>query len=278
MRFLTFRDQISELKPHRSTSAAGILLLSLLLVGYTLLIIAFATTQSEAAFLEVFSEEGVFERGALMAWLTLGILVICQIRSEPRRAVVLAVLFFLCAAREGDFQKRLTTTSIVKTSFYLNPNVAVNTKIISFFVVAVFICSAVYAVSEAYRYLIQKQKWQCFSGHSLITALMLFVVSKALDRIPAILSQILPLNLNDTLFRCSVSLEEGFELMSPLLLIVSAVWGFREGRSPSPVIVGHVGSDVGETHRESLTTSRGLALARLSGDVQREQSGLKGAA
>ena len=278
MRVFTFRDQISEQQTHRSSAAAGILLLSLLLLGYSLLIIVFATTQSEAAFLEMFSEEGVFERGALMAWVTLGIFAICQIRSEPRRAMFLAVLFFLCAAREGDFQKRWTTTSIVKTSFYLNPDVAVNAKMIAFFVVAGFVCSAVYALSDSYRYLIQEQKWQCFSGHCLVTAVMLFVMSKVLDRIPAIVSQILPLNLNDALFRCSVSLEEGFEFMSPLLLIVSAVWGFRERRSPSPVIMGHPGSDVRETQRESLTASRWLALARMSGEVQSEQSGHKGAA
>ena len=275
MRVFTFGDQTNESQTYRSRSAAAAILLLLLLGGYTLLMIVFATTLSEAAFLEMFSEEGVFERGALAAWFTLGILAISQIRKEPRLAMFLAVLFFLCAAREGDFQKRFTTTSIVKTSFYLNPDVSVSNRMISFLVVSVFFCSAFYAVSEAYRYLILKKKWQCFSGHCLITGLMLFVISKALDRIPAIVSQILPLNLNDALFRCSLAIEEGFEFMGPMLLIVSAVWGFRERRIPTPVIMGHQGSGIRETQRKSLTTSRGLPLARLSGDVQREQSGHK---
>lgn len=169
-----------------------------------------------------FSEEGVFERASIVAWIAAAAVVMLRIRPLEARAWAFAALYLGFAAREADWHKAFTADSLFKTAYYRRTPAPFEEKLIAGIVALALLLLFVYVICVSVRFLVRERGWRSRAGAWLAFGLALLFVGKAVDRAPAILAMdygiVLP-----TLARLYVAaFEEGLESFVPVILAWSA--------------------------------------------------------
>lgn len=212
-------------RPPRVTTSCWITLT--LLAIYIAYLLILAVSLSPEAFAVLFSESGPFQQMSLGLWLGLAAVLLAS-RSPAEAAM--AVLALLAAAREADWHKAFTVDGLTKISTYLNPAVPWQEKVIGITMLALALGSSVYLTVRLYRYLFLRQGSVALTGQILVIAVVLLPLSKVLDRSPSILRKrfdiVLPQNIDQVL----VALEEGIEMLVPVLLIVALLLSHTEAQ------------------------------------------------
>jgi hypothetical protein len=193
--------------------------------AYLLLLTLLAWQLDESTTAHLFSEAGFFEQCSILAWITAGIaLLIRHTKEAPRLATGMSLLCFLCAAREDDWHKKFTADGILKLKYYTKSAAPLSEKIPAGLIALVFIALIFYATYLAYRTW-RAGTWRYRHAQQLtILGIALFFVGKILDRSISLLHELLHINVPDAIGRMIGAYEEGFEMWSPILFTVAALW------------------------------------------------------
>jgi hypothetical protein len=193
--------------------------------AYLLLLTILGLQLDEPTRAHLFSEEGFFEQFSIVAWITAGIaLLIRHTTDAPRLASGMSLLCFLCAAREDDWHKKFTADGILKIKYYTKSAAPLTEKIPAALISLIFIALIFYATYLAYLAW-RSGTWRCRRAQQLtILGIALFFVGKILDRSISLLDELLHITVPAAMGRMIGAYEEGFEMWSPILFTVAALW------------------------------------------------------
>lgn len=164
------------------------------------------------------SEEGPIEILSIVAWLVLaGQFAFSTFRPSVRWPMTLLFLGF--GAREADLHKAFTTTGMLKLTYYTRSAAPIGEKLIAGAVALIFIGLLLYGCFLFFRFLTTKANWKTNTGHWVLLAGFLFFISKVLDRAPNVLREEHGVYLAHWVGVYCGTLEEGLELLVPLMLI-----------------------------------------------------------
>ncbi len=169
----------------------------------------------------VFGETGPFELGSIVFWLAMTVAVIKTRKHwKPGTWISLAALSLIAAMREADFQKAFTTEGFMKTNYYTNPAIPLPEKMLAG---AVFLSILLVAASALYRgaRFLYRDRLRTFGSLMLAEIFVLLFITKVCDRLPAIVKKDYDYVPGETLGRILTAVEEGGEMMIPLLGIVT---------------------------------------------------------
>jgi hypothetical protein len=189
---------------------------------YTAALIVMAFRMSPGRFTRVFSEVGPFEEISIALWLAASAVVLWRIRPFTYRSYAFSVLYLAFAAREANFHKAFTSDSLLKINYYLKTPAPLAEKLCAGIVAATLIGVLFYVIFVAARFLLVRHGYRTRAGFWLMAAGVLFVLTKAFDRAPAVIYHLTDDHLQIDLLRLMKALEEGLEAFAPLLFIVSA--------------------------------------------------------
>ena len=175
------------------------------------------------------SEEGPLERAAALAWLVLAPLVLWS-GGTGRRALSLASVCLLFGARELDLHKSVGATSFLKARFYTDGAVALTDKLLGGSIALAVLAVVFYGLAVNVRAFWRRRAWRRTWGRIVVAAVALLVLSKALDRTPAILKDDWHRPLGWTASHLITVHEEWLEAFVPLALAAAAL---RRGRGRS---------------------------------------------
>jgi len=139
-----------------------------------------------------------------------------------------AYIFALVAAlglRELDFDKRFTKMGILKSKFYVSPEVPYTEKIIGFLVILILL----YCVILLLRRYLRSFLARCLKEVVPMSAgisLFFIILSKSIDGLSRKLGS-LGINISHRISASAESIEEIVELGIPLMLLVSAIAFFN---------------------------------------------------
>lgn len=191
--------------------------------AYVALLGLLAALLPQPAFEHAFSERGPFEQLSIVGWLLAALVVLLRIRPLGRRAAAFALLCALLAAREADWHKAFTADSLLKTAYYRDAAAPLAEKLLAGTAAVVLIALLVYVGLFVARFLLRQGGWRTRSGLWLAVAAVLVVLGKGIDRAPAVLLEEHGVALRPAARRAATALEEGLELLHPLLVAWS-VW------------------------------------------------------
>ncbi len=195
---------------------------SLALFVYTALTMAAAQFLSYEAYEIAYSEDGVFEQLAMWGWLVLAIVLMA--RPLPKRSTTLLVVFLCLAAfaREADWHKAFTVQSIFKLRYYSNPAAPIVERALAgAFYAALLIVIAVSSF-RLLRYF-REHGLRATPSQVVLISFVVLVLSKTLDRTPAVIEETWPVKVPVMMRRHTQALEEGLEAAVPVLLFVAAL-------------------------------------------------------
>jgi hypothetical protein len=178
------------------------------------------------------SEEGPLEWGAAIGWLLLAPLVLwCG--GTGRRALALAGVCLLFAAREFDLHKMVAGTSFLKINFYRGNAVAAHDKLIGAAVALAVLSVVLYGLGAGTLAFLRGRHWRRPWGRLVVLAFAMLVLAKLLDRTPAILKDEWHRPLDWTASHLVTVHEEWLECFAPLCLMAAAL---RRGRARQAVV------------------------------------------
>lgn len=177
--------------------------------------------------IEVMGEEGPVEQFTALAFFLLAPLVwLLRRRGDPPATLsALSVVFLAFGAREMDWHKAWTGTSVLRVSYYLDPAPAQH-KLVALAVLAVFVLALGWLVFRHAR-----ATWQALRrGEPVAVSVAVFIatigVAKGLDRSYSILTEDFGWPLSVAVQAAVVSLEECLELTLTLIALL-ALWQNR---------------------------------------------------
>jgi hypothetical protein len=173
------------------------------------------------------SEEGPLEWGAAIGWLLLAPLVRWS-GGTGRRALALAGVSLLFAAREFDLHKIIAGTSFLKTNFYRGDAVAPHYKLIGAAIALAVLAVVLYGLGAGTLAFVRGRHWRSAWGRLVVLAFAMLLLSKLLDRTPAILKDEWHRPLDWTASHLVTVHEEWLECFVPLCLAAAAL---RRGRA-----------------------------------------------
>ena len=192
------------------------------LVIYSALSMAAAQFLSDGAYEIAYSESGVFEQLAMWGWLVLAIVLL--VRPLPKKSTTLLVVFLCLAAfaREADWHKAFTEQSIFKLRYYTNPAAPIIERVLAgAFYISLLIVVAI-ALFRLLGYF-REHRLRATPGQVVLLAFVVLVLTKTLDRTPAIIEESWPVKVPVIVRRHTQALEEGLEAAVPVLLFVAAL-------------------------------------------------------
>jgi hypothetical protein len=147
--------------------------------------------------------------------------------ASGRRRLAFVLLMFFAAAREFDAHKLFTGRSVLKVSWYLGPAPWLH-KLIAAALVAVLawaLCRVARAAIAAWR-----QDWRRHASWAVTgaTLVVVGVATKVLDRALNVLHEIAGVSASASERALRTSLEEGLELLLPVL-VAFTLWQWRRG-------------------------------------------------
>lgn len=173
-------------------------------------------------YLHWFEEHGLVETTSALFWLLAAITPWRYGRGPNRRLVALFSALFLCfALREYDMHKMFTSHSMLKLTFYTRYGWHTE-QWVSLPVALLAIMVVVASVVVLLRYW-WRGGWREASGQMLLIGCASMAFSKVLDRLPSVLRKDYQLALNEGLREMLWVMEEGLEMLTPLLF----VWAWR---------------------------------------------------
>jgi len=205
---------------------------------------AFLLASSGSA--EVFGEGGPFEFVTLCLWLALGAGLVVAVRPLSPAVLAGAYICLCCAAREADWHKSFTGYSVMKVHFYYMPEHPVSHRLIAAVLVIPLIVSLV-VLGVALVRRACSSNWRPMPGWMVIAALgaAVLVVTKSLDRVPELSEDWISVRFSERLGRVLLALEEGYEMLLPVLFGASALLLVRSERSARRRASGDVGAALG---------------------------------
>lgn len=195
------------------------------LVVYLVALTVLAMVLTGPAFQQAFSEHGIVEMINAIAWLVAALVFAWMAWRGRDRVATLAVFpLFAAALREADLHTAFTGYSVLKVSFWLDGRFDPLHKA----VVAAVLLPTLVSLGLLVARLLRRLR----RGHlgspamaTLLLAIALLVFSKVCDRAPAVLSESYGVELSAFARRWTQALEEGLELLLPLLF--SWAWFLR---------------------------------------------------
>lgn len=177
------------------------------------------------------SEEGPLEGAAALAWLLLAPLVLWR-GGLSRHAVSLALVCAVFGARELDLHKIVAGTSFLKTNFYRGDAVGMHDKLIGGALALAVLAIVAYGLVVNARAFLRRRAWRSSWGRIVVLAVALLVLSKLLDRTPAILKDEWHAPLGWTASHLVTVHEEWLEAFVPIALAAAAL-GYRRRETPA---------------------------------------------
>ena len=172
-----------------------------------------------------FSEAGPIENATLWGWVLLAGFSVVVLRRITRPSLSGMVLCLAAAAREADWHKEFTGYSVMKIGFYHDSARGVGERLLAFFIVAAVIASAVILVrSVLTRWRLSAEKPPTW-GVVTVLAIGWLITTKIADRFRDIFNDLTGFEFSETAKNMLSAVEEGGELLLPLLFGV-AVWVF----------------------------------------------------
>lgn len=191
------------------------------LVAYILALIPFALSLSPDAHDWMFSEAGPFERLSVLFWLVLGVFTLFRLRRAPRLALPAGVAAIILGLREAEWHKAFTTDSLLKTNYYEMPGVSLWEKVPAGLVAIAVIGLAVFMAWRGFNAVLRHGGWRTDWGATVLLAGVVLPVIKVVDRAPAILAEDYGVTIGTTLATVVSALEEGVEMVLPLLFMAA---------------------------------------------------------
>lgn len=148
--------------------------------------------------------------------------------TSSRLALLIVILGL--TAREWDAHIRLTGSSVLRVSYYLNGPLSVE-KLWALSAVALFAASLLCLVGHYTRVLRQRVRGNDAIRSAVIAFIATALIAKVLDRAVNILAQDFEFVISVTFAMLMLSIEETLELALPLI-VVAAVW--QHARTVSP--------------------------------------------
>lgn len=177
------------------------------------------------------SEEGPLEGAAAFAWLLLAPLVLWR-GGLNRHAVSLALVCAVFGARELDLHKIVAGTSFLKTNFYRGDAVSMDAKLIGGALAVAVLAIVSYGLVVNARAFLRRRAWHSSWGRIVVLAFALLVLSKLLDRTPAILKDEWHAPLGWTASHLVTVHEEWLEAFVPIALAAAAL-AYRRRETPA---------------------------------------------
>ncbi|MFZ2628722.1 MAG: hypothetical protein WAX67_07540 [Rugosibacter sp.] len=205
-----------------------ILPLNIALFIYFAALLAMAMALPPETTNRMFSEDGVFETGSVLLWIGMSVaLAYTRTYWDIKIWLSLTSLSLFAAMRELDFQKAFTTEGFMKVNYYYNPGIPFVEKMIAGSVFAVILIIAIYSVCRAVRF-IRKGGFRTLRGVLLLEIVPLLVITKICDRLPGILKSDFDYSMSDQLSAITLVIEEGGEMIIPVLCIIAIISKKRE--------------------------------------------------
>ena len=173
------------------------------------------------------SEEGPLEWGAAIGWLLLAPLVLWS-GGRGRRALALGGVSLLFAAREFDLHKFIAGNSFLKINFYRGGTVAPHDKLLGAAIALAVLAAVLYGLGAGTLAFVRGRLWRTAWGRLVVLAFAMLLLSKLLDRTPAILKDEWHRPLDWTPSHLVTVHEEWLECFVPLCLAAAA--SLRRGR------------------------------------------------
>lgn len=175
----------------------------------------------------IFSEDGFFEKMSPVVWSMAGLYLLWKWRDHTVQYFILALTFFIFAAREQHLHKAFTSDSILKTNFYEN---GLGTEQIFGGIGALIVVGLIIATFVILlRYIFLERGFKHMSGQLLIAGFTVLALSKVMDRAPAVLRKDYNIILDFRFDLMLQALEEGFEFFCPVLILAAYVLVFKSG-------------------------------------------------
>ena len=174
----------------------------------------------------LFSESGAFEVMSPWLWYLLAVLCLLNVEIKPDTRVFAALAAVLLGLREMDFHKRLFDIIFIKTNFYRSAEIPLMDKLLGFIlllgIIFVFLVLAKKLVQT-----VRSMKDSLNIAHFFIfLTIVCGGLSKVLDRTTSTLKEEFGIELLKHSQVMIMTIEEGVEMLLPILLIV-AVLSYR---------------------------------------------------
>lgn len=172
----------------------------------------------EAQFL--LSESGPIEQASALGYFLCALYMLLHGGGEfLKKYSYLIVLVTLFGFRELDFDKRFTTMGILKSRFYLSPDVGLFEKVIGALIIALLLWAIVKTVKHHATSTLKGLKRLNERAVGVIAIFALVTVSKSIDGLARKLKPFGIETSNDVSFVAS-AVEEVMELGIPILMII----------------------------------------------------------
>lgn len=190
-------------------------------------------------------EHGIIENlSAFCLALSSGLTAIIWTKHKKPLSLALSFLLICACFREMDFHKEFTTMSILKSRFYLSPDVLITEKIIGALMILLLAAAAIYVISQhkkILQHIVERKEnvITAFAGIGIIA------FAKLLDSS----SRILPFTADyKTLHEIKfMYVEETLELLAAILFVYAAALSLKKAQTPDE-------DKQPETSKETLTT------------------------
>lgn len=210
------------------SKAAHILFISFLLIALYLGICIHTALNAPASVTQyLFSESGAFEVMSPWLWYLLAVLCLLNVEIKLNTRVFTAIAATLLGLREMDFHKQVFEMSFIKTNFYRSAEIPLMDKLLGFIlllgIIFVFLVLAKKLVQT-----IRSMKNSLNIAHFFIfLTIACGGLSKVLDRTTSTLKDEFGIQLVPHTQIMIMTIEEGVEMLLPVLLIV-AVLSYRK--------------------------------------------------
>ena len=166
-----------------------------------------------------FSESGPFEILSFLFWLVLAVTILVLVRPRNLSTLALALLAAGAGLREIGANNLLTTESITRISYYLNPDIFWLERLtVTAFIVCLGLGAGIILVKFG-RWLIAGNAAAHPAGQIALLAVVLVPVTKVLDRLPAYLRGFAGIEPSLATVSLLTALEEGLEMVLPILFL-----------------------------------------------------------
>ncbi|RYF40460.1 MAG: hypothetical protein EOO25_12550 [Comamonadaceae bacterium] len=169
------------------------------------------------------AEEGLIERSTVMLYFFAALVVAAdRQRLHAPVWIALAALLVAAAARELDWHKAFTGTSILKLSYYFS-DAPLRHKLAALAVVACLVAAAAYLALRFARGTWRALRARDAAAITAVTFLACMVISKLVDRSLNVLAQDWQLSISAQARSLQLAIEELMELELPLLVLLGLV-------------------------------------------------------
>ncbi len=202
---------------HPGTIAA---LVVLLLMAVFLAITPWMMSEREHRHL--FSDEGAVEIISTGLWMVLAGLALVRLRPVWQLGLAGTALALACAAREASWHKEFTNDhTVLRPDFFLENEFGIVPKLIAGTAILILAWSVVVVGVASYQRAVRDGWLRAGWVQVAAVGLGLLVVTKVIDRAPGVITKMRGVDMEYPLRGVLYALEEGFEMVLPLLFAIA---------------------------------------------------------